>query len=1584
MTKDSASSSITAGRNLVGSGGEFINNASTVSAANDLTLNLRSFTNKGATAGDYTVRRSMDAPKDIRSWRAIMDYNAANDPLYGSIPQTYRSSPGMHFWTADGQESVVGVGASGGGGEATRYFKFATIWIENFSNPGYTFTSAHYGDGSHVEAPDAIRNANFFENVIVTKSPSTSANAVVQAGGAVRINATQNLTNSVVREGITLGTGASRVGVTQLSGSAAPTVVNINSQLPPDLAQQQVNPLSLPGFSLPTGQNGLFRLSGQTGTAAAVAQPVSLPQSWAMGGAAVSVAQREHTVSDAQASTIQIGSVGQISNATRQLASVIRQGAGVSANASSFDASAPSAAPIGGFVLPGHSSDSAGVTSVDSVTGIATGNQGSGALLPVQNAGSTSGIPLITAVSSGSSAAQNAGMVQGAQVNKAGQVVNGAQGNLLSAVNQAPTGAQSGATAAVPQVVVNTQGGPVIAAVRDPVAAQGSPVTAAVPSTVVTQNSPVSVSSTQPAIVAQASAITPLVSAAAQTVTRVQGLPSSSFVSKPQKYLIETNPVLTELKQFMSSDYLLAGLGYDPEVSAKRLGDGLYEQRLVQQAVVARTGQAFIDGQTSNEAQFKYLMNNAIASKQQLNLAVGVSLSSQQVAALTHDIVWLEEHEVNGETVLVPVLYLAQADNRLGPTGALIAGNDVSLIAGQNLDNVGTLHAANNLSAVAGNNLVNAGLIEAGNRLDLLAGNDLINTAGGIIKGRDVSLTAINGDVINERSITSMDNSARGQRHNEFADSAARIEAANDMSISAGRDVINKGSVLESGRDMTIQAGRDVTIAPTEVTNSLFSDSKHNSSDITQLGSTASSGRDLTVQAGRDISVIASQIDAKRDIAMASTENLTISSAADEEHSLSKSKKLTRQEDHVSQIAADIEAGGSVALQAGQNLSVISSRITAGKEAYLVAGENLDILAAQDSDYSLYDKKKKGSFGAKNFKRDEVTDTRNISSEITTGGNLTLASGGDQRYQVAKLNSGNDLLINSGGAIDFEGVKDLHDESHTKNKSSAAWFSTKGKGTTDETFRQSELVAKGEVAIQAVNGLRIDVKQVDQQSVSQSIDAMVKADPQLAWIKDAEKRGDIDWRQVKEIHESFKYDNSGLGPAAQIVVAILMAAVMGPAGFGLSAGIGGAVATSVATTAVTSTINNKGDLGAVFKDVTSSNAIKGYAMAGVMAGFVPTINPKNLGLDLASVQTVATKVITESVIKTAIMGGSFKDNLGSSIVTTGIATGGAIAAGKIGDFTLFDEGKLTKVGMHAVLGGLMSEAMGGDFRTGALAAGANEMVVDYLAERLLPKGVDRDSQAYQAGVSKLMTASQLIGALTAAATGGDAPAAAAVTTNSTQYNNLDHPSAQRLLDELQGCRASQGCSEQNIRSIIADYEKLSSERSMAINACTSRSCVEDIQRSAVSLTEPVAKDLLNFLKHSVSYDMAGLLTGNPGAIAVPSQGVDGWGALFVSDKQMAYAKNVKEGWLTPEETAGLDQWVKDTSWLDAQKGRSITDVKERATLLTDLMAAGGIALLGRTPATVGTVAVKGTVPENMSPIGAARSGAFNEAKEGLK
>ncbi|WP_236202357.1 hypothetical protein, partial [Pseudomonas pseudonitroreducens] len=97
-----------------------------------------------------------------------------------------------------------------------------------------------------------------------------------------------------------------------------------------------------------------------------------------------------------------------------------------------------------------------------------------------------------------------------------------------------------------------------------------------------------------------------------------------------------------------------------------------------------------------------------------------------------------------------------QTDGRLAANGALIMGNDLSLISGGNLTNQGTLRASGDLAASAAN-LNNSGLIEAGNRLDLLAVDSIRNAAGGIISGRDVSLTALTGDVINERSITSVD-----------------------------------------------------------------------------------------------------------------------------------------------------------------------------------------------------------------------------------------------------------------------------------------------------------------------------------------------------------------------------------------------------------------------------------------------------------------------------------------------------------------------------------------------------------------------------------------------------------------------------------------------------------------------------------------------------------------------------------------------------------------------------------------------------------------------------------------------------------
>jgi len=526
-----------------------------------------------------------------------------------------------------------------------------------------------------------------------------------------------------------------------------------------------------------------------------------------------------------------------------------------------------------------------------------------------------------------------------------------------------------------------------------------------------------------------------------------------------------------------------------------------------------------------------------------------------------------------------------------------------------------------------------------------------------------------------------------------------------------------------------------------------------------------------------------------------------------------------------------LTAGGDLVSQAGRDTTIVASKISAGNEAYLYSGDKLSLLAAENSTHTLYDMKKKGGWGAKETKRDEVTRVTNVGTEIKTGSDLSLVSGGDQTYQLAKLQSGKDITLDSGGAITLEAVKDLHQESHEKSNNNAFWVSSKGKGNTDETVRQSQLIAQSQTVIQAVNGLKIDVKQVNQQTVSQTIDTMVKADPQLAWIKDAEKRGDVDWRQVKEIHDSFKYSNSGLGPASQIIIAIFMAAVVGPlaaaaAGGGTVGAVAGAVAAGASTNATVSVFNNRGNLGAVLKDVTSSDAMKGYVIAGATAGLTAEYFGDWTGTET---NTATGKITTPGILNSWSGVGQFAANQtlqsGTSMLLSkafgqrGSAsdalknalfnTLAAASFNSLGNYTknLFADGSAPKIAIHAMVGGLLAEATGGDFKTGALAAGASEALVTHLDS--LVKGDD----------NLLTMSSQIVGVLAAAAQ-GDVDASTLekgswIAQNGTQYNYLNHNQLERAAKKIAGCTDT-SCIEDTTRK----FKELSLQQDIdAIAGC---------------------------------------------------------------------------------------------------------------------------------------------------------------------
>ncbi|AZE81609.1 Hemolysin [Pseudomonas orientalis] len=920
-------------------------------------------------------------------------------------------------------------------------------------------------------------------------------------------------------------------------------------------------------------------------------------------------------------------------------------------------------------------------------------------------------------------------------------------------------------------------------------------------------------------------------------------------------YLIETNPEFTSVSGFFSSDYMLGKLGFTADNAWRRLGDGQYETRLIRDAVLAQTGQRFLAGGLYSDAdQFRYLMDNGLASKDALRLSLGVALTDQQVGALTHDIVWMENRVIDGQTVLVPVLYLAQADSRNVRGNSLIQGRDLNLVTGGDLINVGTLRASNNLTAISSGSIYTGGLVEAGNNLSLLAQDSIRNAMAGEIRGKQVSLTALKGDVTNDTTAIQVRDGVGMRTLTDT--SAGTIVARENLAIDAGRDLTNRGA-LTAGNDANLTAGRDLNLiaaSDTRVKHETRDDGEKSSitTDVKNLAASVTAGGNLNLQAGQDVNIIGSTATAGKDLNIAAGRDLNVASVSDVHNVEGKEKhgkkRIKTSDDQTTQVASVLTAGGDFVSQAGRDTTIVASRISAGNEAYLYSGDKLNLLAAQNSTYSLYDMKEKGGWGAKKTKRDEVTHVTNVGTEIKTGGDLSLVSGGDQLYQRAKLESGKDLAITSGGAVTFEAVKDLHQESHEKSKGDLAWTSAKGKGNTDETLRQSELKAQGELAIKAVNGLKIDIKQIDQNTVSQTIDVMVKADPQLAWLKEAEKRGDVDWRQVQELHDSFKYSHSSLGQGAMLAIIIVVtvltagaASSVAGAAAGASAGSGTAMAaagssamvsagtavgtaaagwgnvmataalTSVASGSTVSFINNGGNIGATFQDITSSKALKGYATGALAAGFTAgvldpafgvtgdNVNHITKGFDLSSASDIGrfavysgAQGVAQASLSTAIQGGSFGDNLGSSLRSQLQSTLQAVAFNAVGDYSKgqkWSESGPQKIALHALVGGLLSEAGGGSFATGALAAGANEALVTSLA-----KVVDGDP-------ALLLAASQLVGIAAAGATDGDVQKGAEIAKNATAYNYLNHHEVDDLVKDLKGCRGA--ASPSSCRSDVA-------------------------------------------------------------------------------------------------------------------------------------------------------------------------------------
>ena len=350
-------------------------------------------------------------------------------------------------------------------------------------------------------------------------------------------------------------------------------------------------------------------------------------------------------------------------------------------------------------------------------------------------------------------------------------------------------------------------------------------------------------------------------------------------------YLIETNPAFANLNNWRGSDYVLQQLNSNPDVIFKRLGDNAYEQRLVRDQVLALTGQAVATDYRSAQEQFEQLFAAGLEYSKSFNLALGTHLSAEQMAALTSNIVLMESREVAGQTVLVPVVYLAGVKpGDLRANGALIAANNIELTDMQGFTNQGAIKASNDLSISMAKDITltsNGGLLQAGNNLQLSTLNSDIDLTGARLNATNLQLDSGRDLILRTDTEQLSSNNGSVLRNQTLLGPLASINVSNNAEINTERDFILQGASMNVGKDLQVNTGGDWRLNTVQSSDQISTHDSRGSSTsehIRHLGSEVNVGGALTAKVD-NLTAVGANINA--DTIDVQAQNINLSAATD-------------------------------------------------------------------------------------------------------------------------------------------------------------------------------------------------------------------------------------------------------------------------------------------------------------------------------------------------------------------------------------------------------------------------------------------------------------------------------------------------------------------------------------------------------------------------------------------------------------------------------------------------------------------------------------------------------------------------------
>jgi len=735
-------------------------------------------------------------------------------------------------------------------------------------------------------------------------------------------------------------------------------------------------------------------------------------------------------------------------------------------------------------------------------------------------------------------------------------------------------------------------------------------------------------------------------------------------------YLLETDPRFTQYKTWLGSDYMTAALGYDPATTQKRLGDGFYEQLLVREQVAQLTGRRFLADYSSDEQQYRALMNAGITYAQTYNLRPGVALSAEQMAMLTSDIVWLVEKEVtlpDGSTqkAFVPQLYARVQEGDLTAGGALLGGADVQIDAASVL-NSGSIQGRRVVSLNAQTVANLGGDIRAQNTGISTAGD--INNIGGRISAEQ-NLQLLAGGSINVASTSATtEGSGNGQASRTDLTRIAGLYvsgAGGTLVASAGQDINLVAGVVQSAGNANLSAAGNINLQTAE-TNRIYQAGGVNASvedsNRSEVGSQVSAGGSLSISAGKDITARAADISAAGNTTLGAGNNIIL--AAGEQSAsydyasrssasgfLSSSTREERSTASSAQAIGSQVSGADVTISAGNNLVSVGSQFKADNNLTVEGGNTQAFYESVNVEQRSTEVRTTESLLGISLNQSSSTasslQTTAVASRLTSTERIDIKVGNQATLQGAEVQA-NTIAISqepgkNGELVLTSSISTTQTSRTESSETLGVWQAQSGQGGTTQTASLTQL--KGNVAIDPT--LRVTVQTGSTAPSAQNLQSQLQTlsqQPGLAYLQDLQTNPKVNWEQIKLVNEQWSYSQQGLTPAGAALLSIAVAAYTG----GMGAELLGTTTTTAATatTAATSTttlggltlatsaggltaagaavnagfaaltaqagvalVNNGGDLGKTLEQLGSEQSIKGLLTAMATAGAIQSLNP---------------------------------------------------------------------------------------------------------------------------------------------------------------------------------------------------------------------------------------------------------------------------------------------------------------------------------------------------------------------------------------